>query len=45
MVSIHMNLLICVSHNDTDNRSNCVMSSGWLMSADWNGKKCNDKMP
>jgi len=41
MVSLHMILFVCVLHKDTAKCSDCVMSSGWLMSGEWNGKKCN----
>jgi hypothetical protein len=39
MVNLHMDLLICVLHNNCANSSDCVMSSGWLMSGERNEKK------
>jgi hypothetical protein len=45
MVSLHMNLLICVLHNDTANSSDCVMSSVYLMGGEWNGKNVMAILP
>ena len=41
MVSLHMISLICALHKDTANSSDRVVASGWFVSGDWNGDKCN----
>jgi hypothetical protein len=38
-VGLHMGMIICVLPNDTSNSSDCVMSSDWLMSGEFNGKR------
>jgi hypothetical protein len=31
IASLHTNLLMCVSHNDSANSSDCLLSNVWLM--------------
>ena len=38
-VGLHMGMIICVLPNDTSNSTDCVMSIGWLIRGEFNGKR------